>query len=386
MKKKIIFVDDDPKELKNLQKMVSCMSGEWEIHFAAEAGEALEFLRKDSSFDVLVAGIGAVKAFNGEFMNCIRDRCPLTIRILISNRSDQTTTLKSAIPAHQYLLKPVNLELLKSSIARACAMRGLLEDKLLMDAISRMESLPSLPSLYAEVVSEVNSPNCSLKKVGEIISKDLAMSAKILQLANSAFFGHPQAVTSISGAILFLGLETIKALILSVKIFSLFNCSKALESSIGKLWNHSIATGMMARTIATQNDMDQGKIDEAFMAGLLHDVGKLVLWDRIPHKYQEIDAMEKSSGCPLWEAEQRILGTSHAQVGAYLMGLWGLSESMVDAIAFHHIPSKSPNQGFGTLTIVHLANSLEHGKNDADSDKRLDREYLEKLGFKPWMD
>ncbi len=383
MKKKILFVEDNPTELKNLQKMASCMSGEWEIQFASEAGESLEILRKDSNFDVLVTGIGAVKAFNGEFLNCVRDRYPLMIRILISNRSEQTATLKSFAPAHQYLLKPVNLELLKSSIARAFAMRGLLEDELLMDAISRMESLPSLPSLYAEVVAEINTPNCSLKKIGEIISKDLAMSAKILQLANSAFFGHPQAVTSISGAIIFLGLETIKAVILSVKVFSLFKCSKAHESSISKLWDHSIATGMVARTIATQNDLDQVKIDEAFMAGLLHDVGKLVLWDRIPNIYREIAAMEKSSGCPLWQAEQQILGTGHAQVGAYLMGLWGLSESMVDAIAFHHFPSKSPNQGFSTLTIVHLANSIEHGQNPDGSGDRLDSEYLEKLGFKP---
>lgn len=382
MKKKIIFVDDDPKELKSLQKMLSGMDAEWEMTFAAGASEALEILRKES-FHVLVTGIGAVRAYGGEFLSCIMDLYPQIVRILISNRPDQTSTLKTAIPAHQYLLKPVNLEILKTSIARACAMRGLLEDELLMDAISRMESLPSLPSLYIEVVAEMNSPNCSLKKVGEIISKDLGMSAKILQLANSAFFGHPQQVTSISGAILFLGVESIKALVLSVKVFSLFDCSHAPDFSIAKLWDHSISTGMIARSIATQNDLDQGKIDEAFMAGLLHDVGKLVLWDRIPHKYLEIAAMEKTSGCLFWEAEQKTLGTTHAQVGAYLMALWGLSESLVDAIAFHHFPNKSPNQGFSTLSIVHLANSLEHGKKADGAEYGLDRDYLEKLGFRP---
>jgi HD-like signal output (HDOD) protein len=180
-------------------------------------------------------------------------------------------------------------------------------------------------------------------------------------------------------AVNLLGLETIKSLILSIKIFSQFDHPGM--TSLSSLWDHSISTAMIARSMATQRDLTQNQIDEAFMAGLLHDVGKLILLDKLPEKRQEISNILGSNVCQLWEAEQKVLGTTHAPVGAYLMGIWGLSESLFEAIAFHHCPGKCSNNSFGTLTIVHLANSIEHCDRDKESTKRLDLGYLEKLGI-----
>ena len=182
------------------------------------------------------------------------------------------------------------------------------------------------------------------------------MSAKLLQLVNSAFFGLPTQVSSTVRAVNLLGLETIKALILTTKIFSQFDRADLPCYSISSLLDHSISTGMLARSIATQEDLGQNRIDEAFMAGLLHDIGKLILLDKLPEKCLEISDVFNSGACQLWEAEQKVLGTTHAQVGAYLMGIWGLPESLVEAIAFHHCPGKCSNSSFGILTIVHLAN------------------------------
>ena len=124
-------------------------------------------------------------------------------------------------------------------------------------------------------------------------------------------------------------------------------------------------------------------LDEAFTAGLLHDVGKLVLLDELPEKCGEISELVGSANCRLWEAEAEILGTTHAQIGAYLMGIWGLSESSVEAIAFHHCPAKSRDQVFSTLTAVHLANHIVHHNPALDRDMitGMDREYLERLGI-----
>jgi HD-like signal output (HDOD) protein len=311
----------------------------------------------------------------------VRKLHPGVVRVILSGRSDEKKVLESIGLAHFFLSKPCEAKRLKSMLTRACGMSGLLSDESLVKLISRIDSLPSMPSLYREVVEEAQSKNGSLAKVADIISKDVAMSAKLLRVVNSAFFATPGEVSSIIRAVNMLGLENIKSLILTIKIFTGSHPKDSPCYSLSSLWSHSIAVGMIARGIATQEGFSQDLIDEALMAGMLHDVGKVVLMDKLGKECREISGLVKASGCRLWEAEQKIVGTTHAQVGAYLMGLWGLSESAVEAIAFHHCPGKSANESFGTLTVIHLANSVEHGGRGGKKSDRLDIEYLEKLGI-----
>lgn len=382
MKKTIFFVDDDPKLLEGFKRMLRGMRKEWEMKFIGNGPEALEVLQKEQCH-VLVTDMRMPGMDGLELLSRVRDLYPHVVRIILSGYSDQDLVLKSLGPAHQYLSKSCDADTLKATVSRACAMRTLLEDEALVNVISCIESLPSLPSLYTEVVNEVNSPNSSLSKVGEIVSKDVGMSAKILQLANSPIFGLPGHITIPAKAVLLLGLETIKSLILSVKIFSRFEQAEVQGFSINGLWDHSIATGIIARSLATQHDLEQKKIDEAFMAGLLHDVGKLILLDRFPEKCREILRAQNSCKCRSWEAESHVIGTTHAHVGAYLLGIWGLSEEIVEAIAFHHSPRQCPNKTFNILTTVHLADGLEHEENTALGlyEERLDNEYLDTLGI-----
>ncbi len=158
-------------------------------------------------------------------------------------------------PIHQFLSKPCDAETLKTTVARVCSMRDLLEDEALIKVVSGIESLPSLPKLYSEVMDEVNSEEGSLNKVGEIISRDSGMSAKILQLVNSAFFGLPRHITSPVRAVHLLGLETVKSLILSVKIFSMFSQSDLADYSVDDLWRHSLG----GRTLRP-SDSERGKV------------------------------------------------------------------------------------------------------------------------------
>jgi putative nucleotidyltransferase with HDIG domain len=378
MKKRILFVDDERKVLDGLRRMLRSMSSEWQMEFAENGQEALDIL-KGQPFDMVVTDMRMPGMDGCQLLERIKNLYPQVVRIILSGYSDKDLIFNSVGLTHQFLSKPCDGETLKNTIARACAMRELLEDESLTNVISKIESLPSLPSLYKEVVDEVNSPDGSLARVSEIISKDVGMSAKLLQLVNSAFFGLPTRASSIMRAVNLLGLEIIKTLILSIKIFSQFD--EAGMSSLSSLWDHSISTAMIARSIATQRDLGQNQIDEAFMAGLLHDIGKLILLDKFPEKCREISHLFSSSGCQLWQAEQQVLGTTHAQVGAYLMGLWGLSQSLVEAIAFHHCPSRCSRNSFGTLTAVHLANSAQHCEHGEQSIKRLDIGYLEKLGI-----
>ncbi len=380
MKKRILFVDDERKELDDLQRMLRGMPSEWEMEFAVSGQEALGVL-KDESFQVVVADMRMPGMDGRQLLGRVRKLYPQIVRIIVSGHSDKDLILKSVGLTHQFLAKPCDAETLKTTICRACAVSELLEDESLINVISKIESLPSLPSLYKEVVEEVNSPNGSLTKVGEIISKDVGMSAKLLQLVNSAFFGLPTPISSTVRAVNFLGLKTIKTLILTIKIFSQYDRAGLPGYFISSVLDHSISMGILARSIATQEDLGQNQIDEAFMAGLLHDIGKLILLDKLPSKCLEISDAFNSSNCQLWEAEQKILGTSHAQVGAYLMGIWGFSESIVEAIAFHHCPSRCSNSSFGVLSIIHLANEFEQGGHGKNNRKGLDTDYLDKLGI-----
>ncbi len=378
MKKKILFVDDERKVLDGLRRMLGSMRPEWEMEYAGSGQEALEIL-KGKAFDVVVADMRMPGMDGCELLGRVRNLHPQAVRIILSGNSDKDLILNSTGLTHQFLSKPCDAKALKTTIARACAMRELLEDESLINVIFRIESLPSLPSLYEEVVEEVNSPKGSLVRVAEIISQDVGMSAKLLQLVNSAFFGLSTRVSSTVRAVNLLGLETIKALILTTKIFSQFDRADLPCYSIASLLDHSISTGILARSITTQEDLGQNRIDEAFMAGMLHDIGKLILLDKLPGKCLEISDAFNFGPCQLWEAEQKVLGTTHAQVGAYLMGIWGLPESIVEAIAFHHCPSKCSNSSFGILTVIHLANSFEHGDYGKKNVNRLDMDYLDKL-------
>jgi len=354
MKKRILFVDDERMVLAGLQRMLRGMRSEWEMEFAVSGQEALEIL-KANSFHVVVTDMRMPWMDGCQLLGLVKNLHPQVVRIILSGYSDKDLILNSVGLAHQFLCKPCDAEALKTTITRACAMRELLEDQSLINVISEIDSLPSLPSLYNEVVEEVNSPDGSIERIGEIISKDVGMSAKLLQLVNSAFFGLPTRVSNTLRA----GLPCY---------------------SISSLLDHSISTGILARRIATQEDLGQNQIDEAFMAGLLHDIGKLILLDKLPERCLEIVEFFNSSTCQLWEAEQKVLGTTHAQVGAYLMGIWGLSESIVEAIAFHHCPNMCSNSSLGVLTVIHLANAFEHGDHRKKNGERLDTDYLEKLG------
>ena len=379
MKLRILFVDDEPMVLEGLQRMLRSLRRTWEMVTATSGPEALEILSR-KSFDVVVTDMRMPGMDGAQLLREVQKRYPEMVRIVLSGQSDREVVLKTVRLAHQYLSKPCNDEILKSVIERSCGLRDLLADKFLKQLISRIDSLPSLPTLYLEVLREVESPYSSMGKIGEIISRDIGMTAKILQLVNSAFFGFRRHIASPAEAAELLGLETIKALVLSVKIFSQFDQVGMKIFVADRIWGHSLATGVFAKTIAAAENQERTIIDDAFMAGLLHDAGKLILAVNLPQQYNEVLNVSRLHRSSVLEAERQAFGVTHAEVGAYLLSLWGLPFPIVEAIAYHHHPGSCPQKEMGILAAIHVGNSLEnklHGGQDADC--RLDREYLAEL-------
>jgi HD-like signal output (HDOD) protein/CheY-like chemotaxis protein len=380
---RIIFVDDEPRVLDGIRRLLYPMRTEWEMSFASSGAQALEIMSRNP-FDMIVTDVRMPGMDGTELLSRVRDLYPGVARIVLSGQSDRDLTLKSAACAHQYLSKPCDAESLKLTIARAVALKAAFSDPSLQALVSGAGTLPSIPSLYVELMSRLEDPDGCAQDVASVIAKDTAMTAKILQLSNSAFFGLRRRISDPRDAVLYLGLDTLKALALSVKVFSQFNLKPISHFSIEDLGKHTMLTGILARKIAVAEGLSKLEVEDSFMAGLLHDIGKLVLVTVYPEKYEEAMTFAQLNGGQRRDAEQKVFGTTHSEIGTYLLWLWGLPDSVVEAVAYHHTPGSCPARRVGPLTAVHVANVLAHESDTAIGGApwpMLDAEYLENLGL-----
>lgn len=382
--KRIIFVDDESRVLQGLRRMLRPLRAEWEMEFAQNGPGALEAMAK-SSFDVIVADMRMPGMDGAQLLSEVQKRYPQTVRIVLSGHSNQEMVLRTVGPAHQYLAKPSDSETIKRTVARACALRDVLTDESIKSLVSGLKSLPSIPSLYLELTQELQSPEASIQEVGRIISRDVGMTAKILQLVNSAFFGLRRHVSCPSEAAGLLGVDTIGALVLSVGVFSEFDLARSPSFSPDRLWQHSMLVGSHAKRVSRSEKAEKKSIDDAFMAGLLHDAGKLVLCANLPVEYEKALVLAKEEDLSVTRAEKEVFHVAHAEVGAYLLGLWGFQDSIVEALAFHHSPREYLSQAFAPLTAVHVANAFAHESTDVeepDESTQPDTEYMNDLGLR----
>lgn len=382
--RRVLFVDDESNVLQGLQRMLHPMRNQWDMVFASSGQEALDLLTQ-APFDVIVTDMRMPGMDGAELLDKVMALYPHMVRIVLSGHSDPVMIFRSVKAAHQYLAKPCDAELLVHTVARALALRELLSDQSVQGLISKIGSLPSLPSLYEQMLAELHSPDPSPQRVGEIMARDVAMTAKILQLVNSAFFGLFRQVTHPAEAVRYLGIETVKALVISLHLFSELRPRPLHGFSAEQLWNHSLHVAWAAKRIAWSESHDPSLSNAAFTAGLLHDTGRLVLATALPDRYGPILRELPEHHGPLWELEKERLGTSHAEVGGYLIGIWGLPQEIVEATALHHRPSSGAFSGsrLPPVTAVHVADVIlsdvqELGERAEGAG--VDEEHLRALG------
>jgi len=383
MRKGILFVDDEPELLRGLRRTLFEMTSEWDMEFADSGQKALEVLEK-APFDVIVSDMRMPGMDGADLLQEVAKRFPSSIRIILSGHSDEKMIMRSIGQTHQFLAKPLNGNELQETLVRAFALRDLLADTKLKTLISDLRSLPSLPTLYQELMLELQSPDVTMQKLGEIISRDIGMTAKMMQLVNSAFFGLPVHISDPIHAARLLGPESLRALVLSAQVFSKFDRVDSSGLSIEKFTDHSLAVASIAKHIAVSENQKKEIADDALIAGMLHDVGKLILAQNLPETYYKAIACAEDNNITIWEAEQSTIGATHAEVGAYLLGLWGLPDRIVEAVAFHHRPISCVDKSFSPLTAVHVSDVLEHesgGGNDDVAPSMINLEYLAKLGL-----
>ncbi len=375
--RRILFVDEEPNAPDSLRRSLVLLHNEWDLVSVTGIDFALRALALES-FDVLIADTrGADKA---EFFNQVMSLYPETVRLVLSDRSDAGTSLAKTV--HQCLTKPCSAETLKTTLDRIFALRRMLAGKSLRRLVSGMTNLPSLPAAYQTLLKTLDSPNAGANEIAELVTHDIAMTAKILQLVNSAFFGIPHRVTDPGQAIQYLGLETLKALVLTSGVFSQFKGPRPSGLSVEGLQQHSLDTGRVAQLIAMRENLSKQVVDDAFLAGLLHDAGKLILITKDAEMYERTLAIARDDKLRLDRVEREVFGADHAEVGSYLLWLWALPETVSEAVAFHHRPAECPAQGITALALVHIADQFLHElSSDQSGWPQLDRDYLASAGI-----
>lgn len=380
--KKMLFVDDEPAILELFECMFHGMGGTWEVHCAQSGSEALA-LMEQMPFEVVVSDMRMPGMNGAQLLTEVMQRYPHTARLILSGYAEQEVVAKCVGAAHQYLMKPCDVMTLGAVLQRVCALDVFLKNEHLKSLVSKMDVVPSLPSLYFRVLEELQSPTASLDRIGELVAMDPGMTAKLLQLVNSAFFGVRREISNATEAVQLLGVGTVRSLALSLHAFSCFDQAKLAEFHCERLWNHSLLTGLYAKKITETEVADRTMVDEAFIAGLLHDIGKLMLVANKGEGYRAVLGMVREKQMPQSEAELAVFGATHADVGAYLLGLWGLPVPIVEAVALHHHPARNVNRKFCPLSAVHAADVFEHQHSRGTAPEPLpkaDANYYEWIG------
>jgi HD-like signal output (HDOD) protein len=386
--KRIIFVDDEVRILEGLRRMLRPMRNQWEMAFAPGGQAALDVMAS-TPFDVIVSDMRMPGMDGAALLEQVREHYPEVIRIVLSGHTEMATALRVVPIAHQFLAKPCDAETLHLAIERACHIQALLTDGSIRSMVGALGDLPALPRTYAALNSALADPDSSLLKIAGIIEQDIGISAKILQLANSAFFGTSQPVANIQTAVGYLGLNALKCLVLSVEIFKVFKPRTQVPGfSLDAMQRHAqLTTHIVSRLPVPKHFMDV-----ALVSCMLHDVGKLIQAWKLPERFAETIKKSAEDRVPLYRVEEGAHGFSHAEIGAYLLGIWGLPYPVVETVALHHSPNRVPRQGFDAIAAVYVANLLAHriepvpDSEDPESDFAQFEQDLESLGVLSQID
>ncbi len=355
----------------------------WQVAFAASGESALAALSANP-FDVVATELKLPDMPAIALLTLVQKQSPGTVRIVFSAGEDREQLLKSLAVAHQLVAKPCKLDTLKSQLVNSLALRSILTNDKLHARIAAITRLPVLPNIYTQLVSEMQSETASIQKIAGLIRQDVATTAKVLQMINSAFFGLSTRVENPLQAVNLLGLDTIRSLVLTAGVFSQFEDPGIPGTSLDSIYEHSLAVGAGARNFANAFGMNRKQAEDALTAGMLHDVGKLILMTNFQQEVRQIVKLMQAENLTLFAAESRVLGVTHCEVGAHLLSLWGLSDQILEAVALHDSPNQAACPTTNILAAVHLANAIDHDQKMVERNPKFthaDCDYLNKIGL-----
>ncbi len=374
--KNILFVDDEPRILSALKRMLHAQRGEWNMTFVEGGAAALEELEK-ARFDVVISDMRMPGMDGAALLMEVRRRHPSAVRIVLSGYTDLATAMRSVQVAHQFLTKPCESDALRDVVTRACNLRDLLAAPALTALVGQIDALPPAPRVYSELTSALLDPDVPIERIATVVEQDYAICAKILQVVNSSFFALPRVVSSIRQAISYLGVSMLKNLVLTAEVFRQFE-GKRMPSwfSFEEEIEHASLTALVAGKLLP----DKKAAENAHTAAMLHDTGRLIFAVKLPDAYRAVVEAAGGADRPLCAAERAALGASHAEVGAYLLGIWGIPYPIIEAVAFHEEPLRTSSRTFDVVGAVHVADALAREAVFGTRAPPPDAVYLEAVG------
>jgi len=380
--KNIVFVDDERELLDGLRARLYKHRNDWKMQFALSGDEAIGLFEKEP-IDLIVSDVRMPGMDGGQLLSTVKQRWPTTMRIIISGYSDPAQALRLASLAHQYLAKPCEERQVENVIERCFNLQELLSQDSLRTVVGRIGKLPAMPKTFARLQEALAQPSVTVGEIGDIVSADAAIATKVLQITNSAFFRLRKPMVRIKDAVTYLGFATVRNLVLCAEISSKWHIPPALSGVDPQdLQKHAEYSAAACKALAG------GRVspDDAWLTGLLHDIGYWILIQECPEQLAQAIALAKAESVPLFECELRTIGATHAQMGAYLLGLWGLPYPIVEAVALHHTPTAIASHGYDLVAALAAAHTLMDPANDqimsmpGAREPGVDAAYLAALG------
>lgn len=362
----VLFVDDEEQLLAGLRRTLRDKRHEWDIAFAHSGAAALDMMATNG-FDVVVSDMRMPEMTGAELLSIVREKYPHIVRIILSGYAEKEALLQSVGPSHQYLAKPCDPTILKTTIERALNLQKLVGGTRIRDLVSTLGRMPTPSPTYHRLIDEITSPQSTVQSVAKIITSDVTLAAQTLKLTNSAYFGLPNKVSSIEHAVRLLGFETLRNLVFVAGFYEAFNGAEWQMQTLEKLNRRSLTMARLAKRICQTEGLSEAECEAAFSAALLAHVGTLVMVINRPNDFEQVIQQVENDGITIEEAENAVFGASHSSIGAYLLGLWGFTDSVVESVAFHHQPNLAGNSSFSPSTAVHVAQYITRR-----SSERLD--------------
>lgn len=358
--RRVLFVDDDPMLLAGLRNALRRYRNEWDMTFVCGGREGRAAVEAER-FDALVSDVRMPDVDGQEVLRAARQHSPDTVRIVLSGQTDPADAARLVDLAHRYVAKPVSSALLFEVVEGACSRRDLLENAALRALVTGLKDLPPLPRSYARLSRVAERPDAGPADVAKIIADDPGLSARVLRVVNSAFFGLPQPMSTVGAAAVYLGINMLKALVLDAELEQAFAAGGLDARAADALLQRSRRAAAVVRKLAPNADL-------AFTACILADAGLLVLAMLDPRRSRERHAAASGDCHALAALEQADLGCDHQQVGAYLLSLWGLTADIVNAAAGHHTRPAALRGPPTTAQLVAVAFGAVQPRATGDDD------------------
>ncbi len=378
---RVLFVDDEPGALRELEGQLRARKVTWQSAFALGGERALEEVRQ-RTFDVVVTDMRMPGLDGDAVLQVVKNDHPGTTRIVLAGRSDRGAVTRSLGVAQIVLAKPCPIDDVIGAVERARRQREILGEERLVRMVGKVNRLPSPPKSYWALTHALDDPESTVAGVVRIIESDPSMAAKLLQIANSAYFGSGRRISSIEPAVVLLGLDLVRTLALAAHVFQLGDgLPGSVAAALGRVRDHSFMVARVARVLA--NGAERG--EELFTSGLLHDIGHVVVAVTQPEAFIAVEAARRA-GKRSGESERRIVGATHADIGAYLLGLWWLPSGIVEDVRYLDEPLRADPSRWETLAVLHAADRLAVAAMNPEDPVDLDVAFLAKAGVASKID